>query len=120
MKYLLQLSIIGLITFVSEMLSIFIPISIPAGIYGLIILFLCLLFKVIKLEWVENTAEFLLTVMPVMFVPSIVNLIETWTLVKSYAAGIVITSVASTIIVMIVSGLVTQSIVRIKNKNSEE
>ena len=114
MKYLLQFSIIGLITFISEILSWIIPLPIPAGIYGLIILFLLLLLKVIKLEWVENAADFLLAVMPIMFVPAAASLMTKWELIKNDVAGLLITSVLSTAIVMTVSGLITQLVIRKK------
>jgi len=116
MKYLLQLSIIGLITFISEILSWLIPLPIPAGIYGLILLFVLLMLKVIKLEWVENAADFLLAVMPIMFVPAAASLMTKWDLIKNDVAGLLIASVASTAIVMIVSGLITQCVIR-KRKN---
>lgn len=119
MKYLLQFSIIGLVTFISEILSWIIPLPIPAGIYGLIILFLLLIFKVVKLEWVENAADFLLAVMPIMFVPAAASLMTKWELIKNDVAGLLITSVLSTAIVMIVSGLVTQLVIRKRRGRKE-
>ena len=119
MKYLLQFSIIGLITFISELLSYFIHLPIPAGIYGLILLFLLLYMKIVKLEWVENAADFLLSVMPVMFVPAAVSLMTRWELIKNDVAGLVVTTVVSTAIVMIVSGLVTQLVIRGRKKRKK-
>ena len=93
MKYLLQFALIGLITFVSEILSWLIPLPIPAGIYGLILMFVLLLTKVIKLEWVEDAADFMLTIMPIMFVPAAASLMTKWELIKNDVAGLLITSV---------------------------
>ncbi|MCF0175458.1 MAG: CidA/LrgA family protein, partial [Bacteroidales bacterium] len=42
MKYLLQFALIGLISLVAEMMGYFIPIPVPASIYGLVLLFLLL------------------------------------------------------------------------------
>ena len=116
MKYLLQFSIIGLITFVAELLSYFIPIPVPAGIYGLIILFILLTLKVIKLEWVEDAANFLLSVMSIMFVPAIVSLITKWDAIKNDVVGIVVTAFVSTIVTIIVSGVVTNILIKRRNK----
>lgn len=112
MKYLLQFSIIGCVTCISELLSYFIPLPIPAGIYGLVLLFLLLCLKIVRLEWVENAADFLLSVMPVMFVPATVGLMTQWEVIKNDVWGLLITTVVSTAAVMIVSGLITQLIIR--------
>ncbi|MBQ6368502.1 MAG: CidA/LrgA family protein [Parasporobacterium sp.] len=120
MRYLLQLSIIGLITLVSEGLSWLIPLPIPAGIYGLVLLFSLLMFRVIRLEWVENAADFLLAVMPIMFVPAASSLMTKWELIKDDVAGLLITSVVSTAIVMAVSGLVTQFVIRRRKKGEKQ
>ena len=59
MKYILQFGIIIGISFVGEALGELIPLAVPAGIYGMVIMFLCLAFGIIKPEWIEKTAEFL-------------------------------------------------------------
>ena len=50
MKYLKQVSILFAFTFISEILNRIIPLPIPASIYGLVFLFLCLEFKIIRLR----------------------------------------------------------------------
>ena len=50
MKYIYQLFIILVVTFVGELLHYFIPIPVPASIYGLIIMLILLCPKVVKLE----------------------------------------------------------------------
>ena len=99
---------------ISEILSWLIPLPIPAGIYGLVLLFVLLCLKIVRLEWVENAADFMLAVMPIMFVPAASSLMTKWHLIKNDVAGLLITSVVSTAIVMAVSGLVTQLIIRRK------
>lgn len=64
MKYIYQLFIILVVTFVGELLHYFIPIPVPASIYGLIIMLILLCTKVVKLEHVERTSDFLIEIMP--------------------------------------------------------
>ena len=78
MNYLFQFALIAIITFIGEALNFFIPLPIPASIYGLIILFIALCTKIIKLNQVEKAADFFLTIMPIMFVPPAVNLMTQW------------------------------------------
>ena len=78
MKYIYQLFIILVVTFVGELLHYFIPIPVPASIYGLIIMLILLCTKVVKLEHVERTSDFLIEIMPLMFIPGGVGLVTAW------------------------------------------
>ena len=122
MKYLKQVSILFTFTFISEILNRIIPLPIPASIYGLVFLFLCLEFKIIKIDQIKDTADFLLAILPIMFVPSSVGFIKALPLMKKYGIQFLIIGVSTTFLVMIVSGLITQLILRIKkrfNKKSD-
>lgn len=118
MKYLFQFMIIAVISCIGELLSFLLPLPVPASVYGVVILFLCLLFKIIKLEQVEETAGFLLNIMPVLFVPAAVSLINIFADIRGSLIGIVITSLISTVVTMAVTGLVSQFI--IKRKGGEK
>ena len=67
-KYLRQILIIGGITFAGEMLHFLLPMPVPASVYGMALLFFCLCLHVVKEEQIAETAEWLLAVMPVMFI----------------------------------------------------
>ena len=118
MKYVKQLLIIGAISFIGELLNILIPLPIPASIYGLVILFLALLFKVLKLEQVEETANFLLSIMLIFFVPSTVSIINNFSELKDFALEILIIIFVSTFTVMIVTGLTAELIAKYKKERN--
>ena len=54
MKFVKQFGIILLLSFLGELLHAFLPLTIPASIYGIVILFLCLEFKVISVSAVKD------------------------------------------------------------------
>ena len=68
MKYVFQFLIIGTISFVAEVLDILLPFPIPASVYGLVIMFLLLLFKIIKPEQIADVADFFVAVMSLKIV----------------------------------------------------
>ena len=78
MKYIKQLSIILLISFLGELIHYLLPLPIPASIYGLILLFVALLTGIVPLSAVKETGNFLIEIMPLMFIPSAVGLMESW------------------------------------------
>ena len=121
MKYLRQLLIILIFSFIGEVLHSLIPIQVPASIYGLVLLFIALLTGIIQLPQVKEAAQYLIEIMPLMFIPAGVGLLESWGDLKSILIPVLILLVASTILVMGVSGKVTQGIIqRSKRKESEK
>lgn len=104
MKYLKQFSIILLISFVGEFLHHRLPFPVPASIYGVAVLFFCLEFKVIQLSAVKDTGDFLIEIMPVMFIPPAVGLVEVWGTLYPRFFAYFATAFLSTFFVMFVSG----------------
>lgn len=116
MKYLKQFFIIILITFIGEILKYLLPFTIPASIYGMILLFLALECKIVKLSDVKECSKFLIEWMPLMFVPAGVGLLNSWGAIKSIWIQVIIITIISTILVMGVSGVVTQMVIRSKKR----
>lgn len=114
MKTLKQFGIILFITLLGEALNHLIPLPVPAGIYGMIIMLLCLCLKIIKVSDVRETSIFLLETMPVMFIPAAAGLITATDVLKSNLAAYAVTVLVSTVIVMAVSGGVTQLLLKKK------
>ena len=116
MKYVKQFGIIAAISFVSEILHALLPLPVPASIYGLLLLFALLALRVISVSAIRETGYFLIEIMPLMFIPAAVGLIEAWGILRpSWIAYLTIT-VVSTVAVMGLSGLVTQGIIRCRKK----
>ena len=120
MIYLKQLSIIICISLVGEILARLIPIPMPASVYGIIILFVCLCTGIIKLKQIEKTADLLLMIMPVLFVPAGVGLITVWDKLSENLFEIMVITVVSTILVMAVTGLAAQAVIRRKSKGEKK
>ncbi len=118
MKYLSQFGIILAISFVGEVLNRIIPLPIPASIYGMILLFAALVTGVIKLSAVKETGKFLIDIMPLLFIPATVGLIESWATMQEFLLAIVVISLVSTVVVAAVSGRITQLIINRKAKDN--
>ncbi len=119
MKYLKQFLIILVISLIGELLNKLLPLPVPASIYGMVILFIGLLSGVIKLSSVKEAGSFLIEIMPVMFIPAGVGLMSSWLNLKPIIIPVCIITVAAIFTVMIVSGHVTQFIVKRTKKNDE-
>lgn len=112
MKYVRQLIIILLISFVGEILNYLLPLPVPASIYGLLLLFAGLVSGVIPLEKVKDTGHFLVEIMPLMFIPAAVGLLESWGVLQPVWMPIITITVVSTVVVIAAAGLTTQGVIR--------
>ena len=119
MHYLKQFMIISLISFIGEALSFLIPLPIPASIYGIVIMLALLTSGKLKVESVKDVSLFLIAVMPVMFIPATVGLMDSFALLRGSLLAYAVILVVSTAAVMVVSGLVTQRIIRRENKKED-
>lgn len=114
MKILKELAIYFGITFISEIIAKLLPINIPPSIIGIVILFTLLELKVLKTEDVEMTGDYLIKIMPILFVPAGVGLIKYLDVLKIVAVPMVFVITLSTAIIMTAVGVVTQKLVEKK------
>ena len=121
MKYVRQFVIIMVFTILGEVLKALLPFPVPASIYGLLALLLALETKLLPLASVRDVGEFFVEIMPLTFIPAGVGLLESWGVMKPMLGSLVLTVVVSTILVMAVSGLVTQGVIALrKRRNMDE
>lgn len=120
MKYLKQFLIILAISFIGEILKYIVPLPIPASIYGMVIMFICLQTKILKLDDVKSAGKFLIEIMPVMFIPAGVGLMSSWGTLKPVLVPVSVITVVVIITVMLASGWVSQLIIRRDRKKETE
>ena len=112
LKYLKQFGIILFLSFVGEILHELVPLPVPASIYGIILLFLCLEWRVISVSAVKEASSFLIEIMPVMFIPAAVGLLTAWDTLKPVCVPVLAITFITTVLVMAVTGRVTQWVIR--------
>lgn len=116
MKLIRQFGIILAITFAGEVLKGLLPLPIPVSIYGLLLMLVLLITGILPLEAVQDAGKFLIEIMPVLFVPAAVGLLDSWPSLQAVLLPVSVITVVTTIFVMAVSGLVTQAVIRHERK----
>ncbi|MBQ2708561.1 MAG: CidA/LrgA family protein [Clostridia bacterium] len=116
MKHLLQITIIAAVSLAGEILNQLIPLPIPGSIYGLVIMLLLLYFGAIEVRHVKDVSSWLLSLMPVMFIGPTVGLIVTFDSYKDFLIPIAVTVMLSTVLVMGVTGVVSQQLIRLTDR----
>lgn len=117
MQYVKQLLWIAIFSLVGQALETLIPLPIPAAVYGLVLMLACLLTGLLKVEAVRDVSNYLISVMPVLFVAPAVKVLEYWGLIAPNLAAILIILVFTTCAVYVISGLITKALMK---KRGEE
>lgn len=84
MKLYVQLMVILTFSFAGEVLSTIFNLPVPGSIIGLILLFLALKYKIIRLRHIDAVGNFLLANMTILFLPPAVGLMEHFQDIKPY------------------------------------
>ena len=120
MKYIKQICIILGVCFIAELLEYLIPLPVAASIYGLVLMLAALMTKVIKLKDVEDVSDFLTGNMAIMFIPATVGIMASVEEMKKMLIPLIIITVLTTLLVMSVTGWVTQWIIRRRKEEKKE
>lgn len=88
----------------------------PGSILGILVLFLLLQFRIVKLEWIELGAAWLLAELLLFFIPAAVGVMNYIPLLEQDGLRILAVVVLSTLIVMSSSGLLAGALSRRKER----
>ncbi|MCY9807178.1 CidA/LrgA family protein [Lentilactobacillus senioris] len=106
---LVQMGIFAAVLFVSSLISPLFPASfpVPTPVIGLILMYCLLAFHIVKLEWVEKFADFMIGLIAFLFVPSGIALTASLDVMKDQGVQLIIVIILSTVILLVVVALVT-------------
>lgn len=104
-------------TLAGEVLQRLIPLPIPASVYGLVLLFAALCSKLIRIEQVKKTGDFLSSLLPLLFVSPTVGIIEHWQVIRSDILPIALLIVSTTVVTFGICGRLTQRLNRGERKD---
>lgn len=112
----IQMSIYTAILLVSQIISGLLPKSfpVPATVIGLILMYVLLCSRIIKVEWVDSLGSLLISMIGFMFVPSGISLAANLDILKAEGLQLVTVISLSTILMLVVVTCVTSIILSLK------
>jgi holin-like protein len=115
---LVQLAIFAGILWISSIISAFFPANfvVPTPVIGLVLLYLLLTFKVIKLEWVEGMGMFLISILGFLFVPSGIQIANDLNILKDEGLQVIFVIFVTTVSLVVITTWVTRFIIAIHQK----
>jgi holin-like protein len=110
LKLFREALIILVIYLFGELLSSLLHLPIPGNILGMIILFIMLYTKVIKVDDISNVTNFFLDHLSFFFIPAGVGLMTSLGVIKSTWWQLLVVCLSTTIIIIAVTGIIVQAI----------
>ncbi|WP_462423092.1 CidA/LrgA family protein [Fusobacterium pseudoperiodonticum] len=115
-----EFMLIFTINYVGMLLSKILHLPLPGTILSLLLLFLMLQFKVLKLEKIENAGNFLLLNMTIFFMPPTVKIIDSYELLEKDLFKIIVIIIVSTFLTMGITGKVVQLMIDFKERKEKK
>ncbi|MDF0726478.1 CidA/LrgA family holin-like protein [Cytobacillus sp. S13-E01] len=116
---ILQISVLYGIYYVGSFIQALLDLTIPGSIIGMLGLFILLQFKIVKEKWLSEGSQFLLSRLPLLFLPATVGVIEYIPFFQGKGILTVLIVLISTFLVMVISGAVGQYISKKKEQREE-
>lgn len=91
-----------------ECLQRWIPVPIPASVYGIFLLFAALCAGLVKAEQIKPVGGFLSSILPILFVSPVVGILENWDLIKGSVPAIFLLAAGTTVMTFFISGRIAQ------------
>ena len=110
MKLYVQLMIIFMISLVGEGISSVFHLPVPGSIIGLVLLFLALQFKLLRLRHISLVGNFLLANMTILFLPPAVGIMDKFQVIAPYLLPIILIVLGAIVLNVCVIAVVVQLI----------
>ena len=108
MKYIYQACYIFLFTLMGEALAHLIPFPIPDAMWGLLLMFIALCTKILKEEMIRESARWMVSVLPFLFVAPTVNLMDSVDMLLPNLLPVLVIIPVSSLITFLISGKTVQ------------
>ncbi|MFC6181298.1 CidA/LrgA family protein [Lactiplantibacillus daowaiensis] len=118
-KFIKQIMIYGLILLASSLISELINqlwpgFPMPPALIGMIMLYLLLTFKIVKLEQVEGVSNFFVQIISLIFIPSGIALVTKLDVLKNEGLQIVLVVIVSTLMLLLFTAGIAWLLVQVK------
>lgn len=118
MKIILQIAVVFAICWVGEIVAAQLPIPFPASVLSMILLFILLMIRFIRVEHIREKAEFMTKNMAVFFIPAGVGIIDNYIYVQGNVLPLLTVCFVSTVLTFLATGWTVKAVIRLQERLS--
>ena len=120
MKIIYQIGIIFTLCWASEIIEGLLPFFFPASVIGMILLFILLAFRVLKVEHIREKSDFLLSNMAFFFIPAGVSIINYFDVLKGNVGKLLLICFLTTILTFATTAWTIRGVLRLQNRGKKK
>lgn len=106
LKTVFQIGILYILYQAGEWITAVFDLLIPGSVIGMILLIILLFTKLLKVEWIEEGAGFMVKYLPFFFIPAFIGLMVYYKIFVGKGFLLLFIVLFSTVLVMVASGLI--------------
>ncbi|WP_052255615.1 CidA/LrgA family protein [Salinicoccus sp. YB14-2] len=106
LKIVFQIGMLYVLYRIGEWIADTFNLMIPGSVIGMILLIILLFTKMLKIEWIEDGAGFMVKHLPFFFIPAFIGMMVYYKIFAGKGILLLIIVIFSTALVMVVSGLI--------------
>lgn len=103
MKLITQVAILFSLCWLSQLIEAALPFDFPASVIGMVLVYLLLAFRVLRVDHIREKSDFLLSNMAFFFLPAGVSILQYFDVLKSAAVQLVVICLISTVVTFAVT-----------------
>ena len=111
-----QLTILFSISFLSEIISKFLPFTFPSSLMAMVILFILLATKLLNINSIQNVGTFLQNHIAIFFIPPAISLMDEFSYIKDKLIIILIISFISFLITFLSTAYTVKLVIKIQER----
>ena len=119
-RILLQIGVILAFAAAGEWIAAILPVAVPPSIVAMALLLLLLFCGALRLEQVEDTADFFLKNMGFFFIPVNVSIMKSYRLISDNLFKFLFLIIVTTLITFAATGWTVQAVMRLQNRTQKE
>lgn len=116
MKILKQICIIFSLCMFGDLISKILPFPFPGSVIAMLLMFLCLMTKIIKVDQIEEVSTYLMSILPMLFVTTTVSIIQYFDILKEILWKFVFICILSGIITFAVTAYTVTFVIYLKER----
>ncbi len=120
MKIIYQIGIIFALCWVSEIVENLLPFAFPASVIGMLLLFVLLIFGILKVEHIREKSDFLLSNMAFFFIPAGVSIINYFDVLAGNVGKLLLICLFTTILTFAVTAWTIRSVLWLMNRRQAD
>ena len=106
LKIVFQIVMLYVLYRIGEWIADAFNLIIPGSVIGMVLLIILLFTRLLKVEWIEEGAGFMVKHLPFFFIPAFIGLMVYYKIFAGKGFLLLIIVIFSTVLVMVVSGLI--------------